>query len=394
MSRTPRVFEDVPAIRDRVPLLVGIDGCSSAGKTWSALRLATGMQRVYGGDIRLIDADHGRGKHYADVFRYRRVPFDPPFGSLDFLDAIQGQIAKGGIVIVDHMSAEHDGEGGLLDTQEEAKKGKESRNAVAWKIAKGFHHQLVRAIQQIGTPVILLWRAADKLDWKTGGEPKKLGMMPIGSKDIIFEMTVNIYLPPAARGVPNWTPTEVGERMMTKLPEQFRGLFRDGEPLCEEHGEAMARWAMGSAAPSRFEALRDAIGQADARSLEMLIPSLREAKERKTVSAAEHAALQKAYASRRDELASAKPPSSPPGPDAPTVPAVPTTLRKPAGKAPTAERIAATAVRQELPLEVVRVIARDMEHGDERAIVAALARDGHDLDETHVGAVIAALRAP
>jgi hypothetical protein len=250
MERTKRSFEDLPAVRDRVPLLVGIDGPSSSGKTWSALRLATGMQRVYGGDIRLIDADHGRGKHYADRFTYRRIPFEPPFGSLDFLDAIQQSIARGGIVIVDHMSAEHDGEGGMLDTQEEAKKGKDSRNAVAWKIAKGYHHQLVRAIQQIGTPVILLWRAADKLDWKTGGEPKRLGMMPIGSKDLIFEMTVNIYLPPAARGVPSWDPAEPGERMMTKLPEQFRDLFRTGEALCERHGEAMARWAMGSAAPA------------------------------------------------------------------------------------------------------------------------------------------------
>jgi hypothetical protein len=251
MSRQIRTFEDVPAVRERVPLLVGIDGCSSSGKTWSALRLATGMQRIYGGDIRLIDTDSGRGKHYTDYFKYRRVPFPPPFGSLDYLDAITATIAKGGIAIVDHMSAEHDGEGGMLDTQEEAKNGKDSRNAVAWKIAKGFHHQLVRAIQQIGTPVILLWRAADKLDWKTGGEPKKLGMMPIGSKDLIFEMTVNAYLPPAAKGVPNWTPAETGEKMMTKLPEQFREIFKPGEALCERHGEAMARWAMGSALQER-----------------------------------------------------------------------------------------------------------------------------------------------
>src|SRR6185369_3914657 len=156
MDRKRRVFDDVPAVRERVPLLIGIDGCSSSGKTFSALRLATGIQRLYGGDIRLIDADHGRGLHYADRFAYRRIPFDPPFGSLDFLDAIQQAIAKGGVVIVDHMSAEHDGEGGMLDTKEEATEGKNSRNAVGWKIAKGLHHQLVRAIQQIGTPVILL----------------------------------------------------------------------------------------------------------------------------------------------------------------------------------------------------------------------------------------------
>lgn len=325
-KREPRVFEDVPAVRERVPLLVGIDGCSSSGKTWSALRLATGMQRIYGGDIRLIDADSGRGKHYADRFTYRRIPFDPPFGSLDYLDAIEQAIAKGGIVIVDHMSAEHDGEGGMIDTQLEAKNGNDKRNAMAWGIAKGLHHRLVRAIQQIATPVILLWRAADKMDWKTGGDPKKLGMMPIGSKDLIFEMTVNAYLPPAAKGVPNWTPLEVGEKMMTKLPEQFRDLFKPGEVLCEAHGEAMARWAMGSALEAArppspaFLALRDQINGADAATLAVMKSAMGEARRARTITPAEFAQLVEHGTKRRADIETQKPTSDPPPDLSPTAP--------------------------------------------------------------------------
>lgn len=326
-NREPRVFEDVLAVRERVPLLVGIDGCSSSGKTWSALRLATGMQRIYGGAIRLIDADSGRGKHYADRFNYRRVPFPAPFGSLDYLDAIVQTIAKGGITIVDHMSAEHDGEGGMIDTQLEAKNGSDKRNAMAWGIAKGLHHQLVRAIQQIDTPVILLWRAADKMDWKTGGEPKKLGMMPIGSKDLIFEMTVNAYLPPAAKGIPNWSPAEVGEKMMTKLPEQFRDIFKPGEALCERHGEAMARWAMGdailaakeAAEPSAmFIALRDRIAAADAPTLAAMKSAMGDARRAKTITPGEFAQLVECGTARRDALA--KPPSDPPPDLSPSAP--------------------------------------------------------------------------
>lgn len=248
-ERERRVFEDVPAVRSRVPLLVGIDGCSSAGKTWSAFELATGMQRIYGGDIRVIDTDHRRSLHYASYFKFRHLDFAPPFESLHFVDAIQQAVSKGGVVIVDHMSAEHNGEGGMLDTQAEAKNGSDKRNAVAWGIAKRLHDRLVQAIQQVDTPIILLWRAKDTLDWKTGGEPKKLGMMPIGSKDLIFEMTLNAYLPPAAKGVPNWSPAETGEKMMVKIPEQFRDIFKPGEALCSRHGEAMARWAMGDALP-------------------------------------------------------------------------------------------------------------------------------------------------
>ena len=34
---------------------------------------------------------------------------------------------------------------------------------------------------------------------------------------------------------------------MTKIPEQFTTLIKDGDQLSERHGEAMARWAMGQA---------------------------------------------------------------------------------------------------------------------------------------------------
>ena len=51
MNAIPRTFEDRPATRDKVPLLVGLMGPSGSGKTFSALRLATGIQTVSGGDI-------------------------------------------------------------------------------------------------------------------------------------------------------------------------------------------------------------------------------------------------------------------------------------------------------------------------------------------------------
>ena len=46
-----RKFEDKEAVREAVPLLVGLFGASSSGKTYSALRLASGMREVTGGDI-------------------------------------------------------------------------------------------------------------------------------------------------------------------------------------------------------------------------------------------------------------------------------------------------------------------------------------------------------
>ena len=79
-----------------------------------------------------------------------------------------------------------------------------------------------------------------------------LGWMPIAGEEFVFEMTVNMLLLPGSSGVPTWQPEEPGERAMIKLPEQFKAIFAERRPLDEKTGEALAKWAAGSAtiAPS------------------------------------------------------------------------------------------------------------------------------------------------
>ena len=111
-----RTFEAHQAVRDFVPLLIGLMGPSGSGKTYSALRLATGIQEVTGGDIYALDTEARRMLHYADRFRFQHVPFAAPFGSLDYLAALRFCVGQGGkTIIVDSMSHEHEGPGGLLD---------------------------------------------------------------------------------------------------------------------------------------------------------------------------------------------------------------------------------------------------------------------------------------
>ena len=74
------------------------------------------MQRVTGGDIFYIDTESRRALHYADTFKFRHVPFSAPFCPLDYLDAIEHCVSKGaGVVVVDSMSHEHEGHGGVLE---------------------------------------------------------------------------------------------------------------------------------------------------------------------------------------------------------------------------------------------------------------------------------------
>ena len=51
MNAPARIFTARPAVRESVPLLIGLTGPSGGGKTFSALRLATGIQTVTGGDV-------------------------------------------------------------------------------------------------------------------------------------------------------------------------------------------------------------------------------------------------------------------------------------------------------------------------------------------------------
>ena len=114
-----RTFDDQPAVRSHVPLLVGLMGPSGSGKTFSALRLATGIQNVSGGEIFVVDTESRRALHYADTFKFRHIAFGAPFGSLDYLAAMQHCVNKGaGVIVVDSLSHEHIGIGGYLLTQE------------------------------------------------------------------------------------------------------------------------------------------------------------------------------------------------------------------------------------------------------------------------------------
>ncbi len=57
-THSARRFVIEPAVRRPVPLLLGLAGPSGSGKTYSALRLATGIAKVAGGDVVVIDTEN------------------------------------------------------------------------------------------------------------------------------------------------------------------------------------------------------------------------------------------------------------------------------------------------------------------------------------------------
>lgn len=269
-----RTFEDKPATREQVPLLIGLIGPSGTGKTFSALRLATGIQRVSGGDIYLIDTESRRSLHYAPKpgeapdpshgkFAFKHVAFGAPFSSLDYLAAVEHCVKRGAkTVIIDSMSHEHEGPGGMLEQHAaETKrlaalwKTKESNAQMsAWSEPKQKRRRLINTILQMPINCIFCFRAKEKLKIVKGDDPISLGFMPIAGEEFVYEMLLKCLLLPGARGIPTWQSDMPGEKMMIKIPGQFAELFAKPAQLSESIGEELAKWAAGGSTGSMADA--------------------------------------------------------------------------------------------------------------------------------------------
>lgn len=258
-----------PAVRENVGLLIGLAGASGSGKTFTAMRLATGIA----GDkpFCVIDTEAGRAKHYAERFRFDHGDLAPPFRPERYAEAIAAADAAGyPVIVVDSMTHEWAGDGGVLDWQEEELtrmagddwKKREAVKMAAWIRPKLGHKHMVAKLLQVRAHLILCFRAEEKIEMVRGDDGKLkiqpkvtptglAGWVPISEKNLPYELTASFLLTADAPGVPK----------PIKLQEQHRALFTLDQPITEESGRAIAAWASGGAAPSDdalLQRLRDA----------------------------------------------------------------------------------------------------------------------------------------
>ena len=324
-----RTFTDSKAIRARTPLIIGLCGPSSSGKTMSALELASGIRRVVGGETYFIDTEAGRALAYADHYDFRHVPFGAPFGPLEYLAAIEHCVKRGATtVVIDSMSHEHEGPGGVLEMHEAEVKRKagddvdkaERVNLGAWAKPKAERQRLINTMVQLPCNVIICFRAKEKLKIVPGQQPIDLGWQAIAGDEFQYECALSCLLYPCSDGVPTWKPTKPGEKALVKLPRQFRELFDKAPRLSADVGEQLARWAAGAAVMSVSQLLEEYPKCSTTEARRALVKSvtlaLRTAtpEERAALKAADDAALARIAATP------ATPPAEPPKPPSPTGP--------------------------------------------------------------------------
>ena len=246
-----------PAVRENVPLLIGLAGGTGSGKTYSAMLLASGLSG--GKPFAVIDTEAGRAKHYAEQFRFDHGDLGPPFRPGRYMEAIAAADQAGyPVIVVDSMSHEYAGDGGILDWHEEELqrmvpgddwKRREAMTFAAWVKPKSEHKRFVSQLLQIRAHLILCFRAEEKIeivkrDGKTEVVPKThgagfKGWIPVTEKNLPYELTTSLLLTADAPGIPK----------PIKLQAQHRPFFPLDKPISAEAGVTLAEWSRGGAAP-------------------------------------------------------------------------------------------------------------------------------------------------
>jgi hypothetical protein len=246
------------AVRENVALLIGLAGGTGSGKSFSAMRLASGI--AGGKPFAVIDTENRRALHYAEKFAFDHADLRAPFRPDAYASAIADADAAGySVIVVDQMSYEHAGEGGLLDWQEEELtrmagddwKKRESCKMASWIKPKSSHKHMMQKLLQVRAHLILCFRAEEKIEMVRGEDgkmkiqPKQAltgiqGWIPIAEKSLPYELTASFLLTADAPGVPK----------PIKLQEQHRKLFPLDKPITEESGRMIAEWAKGGSVPA------------------------------------------------------------------------------------------------------------------------------------------------
>lgn len=231
-------FQVRKAVREKIYTKVALMAPSGGGKTYSSLRLATGMaqeiERETGKKAKILmgNTEGKRGLYYSDEFDYDIVDIEAPHEPEKYVDFIQFAVDEGyDIVIIDSSSAEWEGKGGCLELQQKA-----GGTYQAWGKITPRHDRFINAIALSPIHVIATMRGKDQYetakDEKTGKmSVQKLGVGAKQRDGFEYEFTCTFL-------IDQKTNCAEVQKDNTHIFEN-EGAVR----LTEAHGEKIIKWA-------------------------------------------------------------------------------------------------------------------------------------------------------
>lgn len=179
------------ATKSQARLRLALIGPAGAGKTFSALSIATGL----GQKIAVIDTERGSSELYADKFQFDVIQlesFDPRL----FVEAIH-ELENAGydIIIIDSLSHAWMGKDGALEMKDNAARRQKTENGyTAWRDVTPHHNALVDAMLQSKAHIIATIRAKTEYVQEKDDRGKtvirKVGLQPVQRDGLDFEFTI------------------------------------------------------------------------------------------------------------------------------------------------------------------------------------------------------------
>lgn len=216
------------AKKEQIWAKILLNSPSGGGKTYSALRLATGMARKCGSRVAALDTENKRIRYYANEFDFDDMQLEAPYSPEKYIKAIDEAVDAGyKVLVIDSLSHEWSFCLDLVNSMPG------TNTYTKWKTVTPRHDAFKEKILQAPIHIIATVRGKDEyvLEENNGKKvPKKIGLGYSQRDGLEFEYTVTLNLDQDTHHF--------------SAAKDNTHLFEDRfELLTEKDGEAIWEWA-------------------------------------------------------------------------------------------------------------------------------------------------------
>lgn len=182
------------ASRKKAKIRLGLSSVSGGGKTYSSLLIARGLASSWD-KIAIIDTENNSADLYEGLGDYNVFPLQAPYSPERYVQAVKECEAAGmEVIIIDSITHEWDGKGGILDIHG----GMTGNSFTNWASITPRHQAFIDCILQ--SPCHIITTVRRKQDYEMSKDDKgkvvvqKAGLKEITREGFEYELTANLEL--------------------------------------------------------------------------------------------------------------------------------------------------------------------------------------------------------
>ena len=229
------------ATRQKAKIRLGLSAVSGGGKTYSAILIAKGLSKGDLTKVAIIDTENGSADLYANLGEYNVLTLESPFTPEKYINAIKEcENAGMEVIIVDSITHEWDGKGGIL----EISNSMTGNSYTNWAKITPRHNAFIDSILQSKCHIITTVRRKQDYEMVTNDKgklmPQKVGLKEVTREGFEYELTLNL---------------ELDTKHNASCSKDRTGLFSDGLEFVpsEETGKLLYDWCENGVEPETSE---------------------------------------------------------------------------------------------------------------------------------------------